>query len=239
MTAALVMAGGRSERMRATGDSRHKALRCVAGRPLISWNLQALRHFGFSEIYLAVNSGEHELIDYAQHCEGLYLLVETSPLGTIGAVRQLPQSLNDTVVVNSDNLTDINLTELAEFHLSEAAAMTIATHEEPFQIPFGRLNFEGTRVLGYEEKPRIRVPISSGTYVIGRRAIQLIDLGERVDIPQLVSRLLAVEQPVRAWAHSARWIDVNDETALRRAECLVAEAGSQWPGQSLLVKSRA
>lgn len=239
MTAALVMAGGRSERMRAAGNPRHKALRCVAGRPLINWNLQALRHFGFSEIYLAVNSGEQELIEYARHCEGVHLLVEASPLGTIGAVRQLPLAVHDTVVVNSDNLTDINLAELANFHVAETAAMTIATHQEPFQIPFGRLNFEETNVLGYEEKPLITIPISSGTYVIGRRAIQLIDPDERVDIPQLVSRLLAGEQPVRAWAHSARWVDVNHERALEIAEHLISEAGSQWPGHSLPEETHA
>src|SRR5688500_9545039 len=123
MTAALIMAGGRSERMRARGDTRHKALRIVAGRRLIDWNLQALRYFGFQEIYVAVNAQEHDLIQYLRPSSDLQVLVETAPLGTIGAARLLPARVRDTVVVNADNLTNLDLAALARFHIVQEAAM--------------------------------------------------------------------------------------------------------------------
>lgn len=229
MTAALIMAGGRSERMRARGDTRHKALRLAAGRRLIDWNLQALRYFGFREIYVAVNAQEHDLIQYLRPFTDLHLLVETTPLGTIGAARGLPAHVTDAVVVNADNLTNLDLAALARFHVAQDAAMTIATHEEAFQMPWGKVVAEGDRVVRYEEKPRMPVCVSSGTYVLNRRAVDMIEEGRRLDVPELVTALLAASAPVRAWAHSAEWIDVNDETALARAEAVVHASGTRWP----------
>ena len=235
MTAALIMAGGRSERMRARGDTRHKALRLAAGRRLIDWNLQALRYFGFREIYVAVNAQEHDLIQYLRPFSQLHLLVETAPLGTIGAARDLPAHVTDVIVVNADNLTNLDLAALARFHVAQDTAMTIATHEEVFQIPWGKVTAEGDRVARYEEKPRMLVRVSSGTYVLNRRAIDMIEVGRRLDVPELVAALLAASTPVRAWAHSAQWIDVNDETALARAEDIVHASGTRWPWSELLV----
>ena len=239
MTDALVMAEGRSERMRAHGNPRHKALRLVAGRRLLDWNVQALRYFGFQDIHVAVNAREQELIDYLRRRSDLHLLVERAPLGTIGAARCLPAWVSDALVVNADNLTDLDLAALARFHVAHNAAMTIATHEEAVPIQWGRLRVDGDRVVAYEEKPRVPVRVSSGTYVLNRRAIELIEGDQRVDVPELVTTLLASRQPVRAWAHSARWIDVNDETALTRAECVIQESGPRWPGSSLLQNASA
>ena len=234
MTAAIVMAGGRSERMRARGDTRHKALRLVAGRRLIDWNLQALKYFGFREIFAAVNAQEHELIQYLRSIGDVALLTESAPLGTIGAARGLPRHVTDAVVVNADNLTNLDLGALARFHIAEEAALTIATHQEIFHMPWGKVTAEGDRVVRYEEKPRMPVRVSSGTYVLSQRAIDTIEAGQRLDLPDLVTALLAASAPVRAWAHSAEWIDVNDEGALAQAEDLVHASLERWPWSALV-----
>ena len=215
--------------MRARGDTRHKALRVVAGRRLIDWNLQALRYFGFREIYVAVNAREHDLMQYLRPFGDVQLLVETAPLGTIGAARGLPAHVTDALVVNADNLTNLDLGALARFHVAQDAALTIAIHEEAFQIPWGKVTVDGDRLVRYEEKPRMPVHVSSGTYVLGRRAIGMIEAGQRLDLPDLVTALLAASTPVRTWAHAAEWIDVNDETALTRAEDLLQASGTRWP----------
>src|SRR5438874_6740191 len=62
--AALIMAGGRSERMRAGGTGQHKGLRTVLGVPLIERNLRALLWFGFARLFVAINEHEKELGDW-------------------------------------------------------------------------------------------------------------------------------------------------------------------------------
>ena len=230
MMVALVMAGGRSERMRTRGNARHKVLREVAGGCLIDWNVQALRSFGFEEVYVAVHAQEPELIAYVRRDGSLHVFVEPAPLGTIGAARCLPVPVTDVLVVNGDNLTDLNLRALASFHLAHGAAMTIATHEEAFPVPWGFVRTDGDRVVAYEEKPQISVRISSGTYVLSRRAMEAIEAERRLDVPELVATLLASGHTVRSFAHSAQWIDVNDEMALARADEIVRASGTRWPG---------
>jgi NDP-sugar pyrophosphorylase family protein len=234
MFAALIMAGGRSQRMRAAGCAHHKALREVLGVPLIERNLRALVWFGFERLFVAVNAREAEVAAWIEGrgrsiAPSLEVLVEIEPLGTIGAIGSLPRDVDDVLVVNVDNLTSLDLRELARFHVTHGAAATIATHVQPFPIPFGMVELAGDRVVAYREKPSVPVPISSGTYVFGRRAIDRVR--GRLDVPALIDALLRAGDTVLSYAHSAPWIDVNDEATLAHAQRLVAENESRWPGE--------
>src|SRR3954467_771223 len=213
--AAIVMAGGRSERMRAGGSPEHKGLRTVRGAPLIEWNLRALSRFGFHRPFVAVSARERGLMAWLEGpgrvlCPDPEVLVEQEPLGTIGAVSLLPTAIENAVVVNVDNLTTLDLRDLFRTHLNQGAAATIATHTQPFRIPFGLLELEGNRVTAYREKPHLPVTISSGTYVLHRRAIARVRRGRRTDVPWLIAALLQGGEQVAAHPHRDIWIDVND-----------------------------
>ncbi|HXN42120.1 MAG TPA: sugar phosphate nucleotidyltransferase [Myxococcaceae bacterium] len=233
--AALIMAGGRSERMRAGGSSQHKALRTVLGVPLIEHCIASLLRFGFNDLFVAMNGRERALADWLHQrrrdlfesdAAKLEVLIEDQPLGTIGAVASLPEHVEDVVIVNVDNLTDLNLRQLALFHRESRAAATVATHQERFQIPFGRLDLAGQSVVGYEEKPELAVWISSGAYVLGRSAIDRVSPGTRLDLPTLIHSLIGAGETVVGYRHQAAWIDINDENALVRAEELVRSAAN-------------
>ena len=235
--AALIMAGGRSQRMRAGGSAVHKSLRTVSGMPLIECNLRALLSFGFRQLFVAINAQERTLAAWIHqrgkplaqaHGATLELLIEAQPLGTIGAVASLPRTVEDAVIVNVDNLTSLDLRRFAQYHRGQKAAATVATHTQPFPIPFGLVELDGARVVAYREKPELPVPVSSGTYVLHRRAIDRVLPGHRLDVPALIDALLQAGEPVAAYPHQAAWIDVNDEAALAHAEQLFSSAGAPW-----------
>ena len=230
-TEAIIMAGGRSSRMRADDDRRHKALRVVAGQTLVERSVRNLLAYGFRSIAIAVSGAEAELRAFARvHARSvardagatLTCLVETVPLGTIGAVRALPDPAADLLVVNVDNISSIDLEELLAFHHASSAAMTIACHEEVFRLPFGELRVDGGSVHEYREKPAHAFHVSSGTYAVSRDAIRLVELGERLDVPELFARVKSDGGVVAAFRHTKSWIDVNDAAALRRAEAMIA-----------------
>ena len=246
--AALIMAGGRSERMRAGGSAQHKGLRTVRGVPLIEWNLRALLWFGFKQLFVALNAQEKTLAAWIEgpgralaesQSAMLDILFETQPLGTIGAVAFLPREIDDAVIVNVDNLTSLDLGQLARSHREGLAAATIATHEQSFSIPFGLLELTGRRIAAYREKPVISVPISSGTYVLHRRAIDRVPAGSRLDLPALIDALLEADEAVLAYPHQEHWVDVNDEAALAHAERLFSQNGRRWPGAVAAESERA
>src|SRR5438128_1927629 len=142
---ALIMAGGRSERMRATAGPLHKALVPVLGVPLLERNIRVLLSEGFQDIVVAISNAEPSIAQYvngagrtlAQSCRArLEILWEETPLGTIGAARTAIGNANVLLIVNVDNLTALPLRAFVKFHCDRGAALTIAAHQEPFQLPF-------------------------------------------------------------------------------------------------------
>jgi NDP-mannose synthase len=232
MHAALIMAGGRSERMRATLGRGHKALVCVLGVPMLERNLCQLLAAGFDDITVAISAHEPAIADYIQgrgqalgraHGATVSSFVEHHPLGTIGVAGALRDRSEALLVVNVDNLSTLDLKALVSHHHRSGAALTIATHHEPFQIPFGEVSVCDGRMLRYLEKPVRHIPVSSGTYVLAARACALLPRDCRTDIPQLFNRLVECGESIAAFVHEAAWIDVNDAAAVARAEELISE----------------
>lgn len=217
--------------MRASLGRRHKALVEVLGLAMLERNILSLLSHGFHNIVVVVGAAEKRLISFtnsqALRLAGaagahLKLHIEKEPLGTIGAARAVGSDGEDLLVVNVDNLTCLDLSALLAHHQTKQVAMTIATHNEPFQIPFGQVSTDEGMIVEYKEKPVLPVQLSSGTYVLGPAARQRIPFGKSVGVPDLVSILLKENLKISAYPHSSLWIDVNDSAALGRAEAMIA-----------------
>jgi len=235
----LIMAGGRSERMRLTFGPKHKALVQVLGVPMLEWNICALLSRGIRRIVVACSASETEIEHYlrtrgcaivASAGGTITSVVEAQPLGTIGAVRELQDVGAQVLVTNVDNLTTLNWTEMLAHHRRAAVAMTIAAHWQPFRLPFGELEISGEKVLKYHEKPFKTVLISSGAYILNSNILAAIPPGQRMDVPELVEAVLGFGQSIGAFSHSCPWIDVNDAASLADAERLVAGNRSAFGG---------
>ncbi|MFH1466112.1 MAG: nucleotidyltransferase family protein [Pseudomonadota bacterium] len=236
---ALVMAGGRGERM-APYARAPKPLVPVAGVPLVVRNLIALLRHGFTDLWVSIPAGSQQLRTFltghcatfvGRHGGRLALLEEEIPLGTLGAAAGLAGRSDCLLVVNADNLTDLDLAAFAAHHAGPPpAAMTIAVHTQPIRVPWGQIETSAGRVLAYREKPRLPVQICSGCYVLGAVALGAMRRGQRCDAPDLVRALVASGEEVRAYEHSALWMDVNDAAAVVLAETLVREHRDAFPG---------
>lgn len=232
MMAALLQAGGRGTRMRAGGEATHKGLVPVLGMTMLERNIRVLLAAGFRHIAAAVHHEETELIDAMEriarplvdaHGDSLKILLETKPLGTIGAARLCAELGTSLTVVNVDNLTTLDLAHFTRFHRQQQAAMTIAVHWEPFQMPFGEVVLEGDRVVELREKPIKRYHTSSGTYVLSPQACRLIPAQVQFGAPDLYHLLKGRGLLTAAYTHEAAWIDVNDPVSVIRAEALITE----------------
>jgi mannose-1-phosphate guanylyltransferase/phosphomannomutase len=106
--------------------------------------------------------------------------------------------------------------------------MTVATHTEPFQIPFGEVVVKNDRVDEYLEKSTRPISISSGTYVLGHEALCRIPPDRRVSIPELYHTLREAGSVVHSFGHRAPWIDINDGEAVSRAALLIQQNREQF-----------
>ena len=232
MIGALIMAGGQSQRMRATLGASHKSLIKVLGVTMLERNLCKLLSEGFRNIVVAVSEHEPEIAAEVE-TRGRALadatgatvecFKEGEQLGTIGVAREFKDRFDPLLVVNVDNLTAFDFRALVAHHQRSGAALTVAIHFEPLHSPYGEVNVSDGWLTQYIEKPVRQTCISSGTYVLGPKALNLIKREHKTSVPELIDTLLQCGESIAAFQHNAAWIDVNDSMALEKAERLIGE----------------
>lgn len=231
-TAALIMAGGRGERMRASGHSVIKPLVPVLGVPMLERNLFALLRAGIDRIHVSMPDGASELVDYVSSrgsdlCRAsgglLEPLVESTPLGNIGCAGLLRGRCDPLLVVFADNVTTLDLPAVLARHTESGAAMTLAAHQESTRLPFGQLKISDGLVTDYVEKPVRRVLVSSGVTVLGAPALTALPSNRPTGLVELFAHLRAVGERVAVRVHDSAWIDVNDRASIDRAEEIVCD----------------
>jgi NDP-mannose synthase len=223
--AALVLAGGAGDRMRAAGVA--KPLVEVRGVTLLERNVHALIGAGIRAIWIAHRAGQADIaaaVDRLAAAAGrrgvaIAAIAEAEPLGTIGAAGRLRDRADPLLTVNADNLTAIDLAAVVARHVAAGADLTLATHDHVTRLAYGALDTDGDRVTAYREKPALVTPIASAVCVLGPRALAAIT--GRLGLHELATRLIDAGAHVIADHHAAAWIDVNTPADVARAAELV------------------
>jgi mannose-1-phosphate guanylyltransferase len=250
------MAGGRGERMKASGMPRPKPLVLAAGATLLERNVFRLLAGGINDVIVAVAKDATEIAEYADGrvrdlivaAGGQYeRYTETDPLGNMGCAAAFRNSVDTLLVVYADNITALPLDEMLAHHRAMRADLTLATHAHHYRLPFGQLRIDGGVITDYVEKPVLSSTISSGVSVLGPGALEA--LTERTGSPptlpagmvDLFHAVNTVGGLVAAFRHESAWIDVNDQPALSIAESMIRDHPAtfeRWlPGEPPIVKA--
>lgn len=215
---AVVLAGGLGTRLRPYTTVLPKPLMPVGDRPILDIVVRQLKAAGFDRI--TISTGylaeliEAFFADGSKYGIPIDYFREEEPLGTVGALSMI-DDLGDTdfLVMNGDVLTDIDYGQLLDRHAADGAAATIATKERDVQISLGVLRFDDsgddTKLTGYDEKPKIHYEASMGIYCFAPHVLGHIERGKRLDFPDLVLKLIAAGETVRAWRSDAYWLDIG------------------------------
>ena len=215
---AVVLAGGLGTRLRPYTTVLPKPLMPVGDRPILDIVVRQLKAAGFDRI--TISTGylaeliEAFFADGSKYGIPIDYFREEEPLGTVGALSMI-DDLGDTdfLVMNGDVLTDIDYGGLLDRHAADGAAATIATKERDVQISLGVLRFDDssddTKLTGYDEKPKIHYEASMGIYCFAPHVLEHIERGKRLDFPDLVLKLIAAGETVRAWRSDAYWLDIG------------------------------
>lgn len=179
---AIILAGGKGERLRPFTNDRPKVMVEVAGKPILFWQIQWLKSHGIDKFVLAV-SYKHEVIqDFLDHGHKFGIEVdysiEETPLGRGGAIKQafgspLLKGVEDVVVTNGDIITKFDLSKMIQQHLARQAWVTILL--TPYLSRWGVVKVgEDNHVLGFEEKPKLPYWINGGIYLFNRQVEPLL-----------------------------------------------------------------
>ena len=221
---AIILAGGKAERLGDAAQGRPKALVDVAGRPLAAYQIGLLRAAGVERVIVSCAAGAEEA--FAGTLAGLGVEVvpvaEPEPLGRGGGLRFAAGARRESgpiFALNGDELLDIDLRAMLARHVERTPAATIAL--TPLQSPFGIVELaEDDTVTGFREAPRLPHWVNVGVYVLDEEAVAR--LPERGDHEQTTFPELAREGRLLGWRHEGTWLTVNTPKQLRVAAEFVA-----------------
>jgi NDP-mannose synthase len=223
----VVLAGGAGTRLRPYTTVLPKPLMPVGDRPVLDIVLRQLRAAGCEHVTIATG-WLAELIEAVCGNGDTYGLKidyfrEREPLGTVGALATIDGLDKEPfMVMNGDILTDMSYTALMNDHRESGAAATIATTGRTIEVSLGVMHFQDARddarVTDYTEKPTLYYEASMGVYAFDPRVLAHIEPNVRLDFPDLILRLLAVGEEVRAWMCKDYWLDIGRHDDYERAQ---------------------
>jgi NDP-sugar pyrophosphorylase family protein len=192
----------------------------IVDRPFLRHQLDMLKGAGIDQVVfsLAYRPERIQAVFGDGRAAGVRIryVVEASPLGTGGAVKNAEAHLDDlTVVLNGDVLTDVDLAEVVRRHREADAAATIVLYPVPNPSAYGLVEFDrDRRVTRFVEKPdpgQITTDtINAGIYVLRTATLDLMPPAVNVSIERkFFPALLARGDLVRAHVHRGYWIDIG------------------------------
>jgi NDP-sugar pyrophosphorylase family protein len=223
---AIILAGGKGTRLSPYTTVLPKPLLPIGDHAILEVVIQQLRGYGFTRLTLAVGHLAHlvraVMQDGSHHGVTIEYHEETEPLGTVGPLATIDGLDESFLVMNGDVLTALDYGELLEVHRRSGNILTIASHRRVVRTEYGVLHLDpdggDTRpVIGFEEKPELPYIVSMGVYVMEPRALDYIEPDTRLDLPDLVLRLLDAGESVGSYLFEGYWLDIGRHEDYERA----------------------
>lgn len=223
---AIILAGGKGERLRPYTNDRPKPMVEIAGKPILSYQLAQLTKAGIKKVVFACSYQRQALQKHVDSgkkygIEALFSVEET-PLGRGGGIKQAMKMLGDfenVLITNGDNLWKLNVADLVKKHEERKAIATVLV--VPLKSPYGIVEFnDGDEILGFREKPILPHWVNAGVYIFSKEIEPLLpDEGDHEieTFPKLPSGRFLVFKSTDYW----RGVDTVKD--LTEAEKEVAE----------------
>lgn len=224
---AVLMAGGRGERLRPLTLDCPKPLLKVGGKAIIDYNIDELKANGVERIFVTVNYLREQIEEHFDSEEGVDCVAEPMRLGTMGSLSLVaPELRSDNVIVmNSDLLTDLSFEDMYAHHEASGAALTVAAVQYPVSVPFAIMQTEADRVVGLSEKPTYNYYANAGVYILRRELVGRIPASTYVDAPDFIGQLIEEGAKVSYFPIQGTWIDIGSPDDFRYACELMSRPG--------------
>ena len=222
---AIVLAGGKAERLGDAAGGRPKSLVPVGGRPLLAWQIGRLARAGVGRVIVSCGGGQEDEFFERLHGLGIDVVCAGEPerLGRGGGIRfaaAFRRETGDVLAMNGDELVAVDFEALLERHRATGAAATVTVAQPASQ--FGRVELTDDDVVtGFEEAGTVPYWVNCGIYALSEEA--LARFPEKGDHETTAFPELAAEGRLHAFRHTGTWLTVNTPKELRRADEYVAE----------------
>lgn len=222
---AVLMAGGKGERLRPLTEKKPKPLVKIGDKAIIDYNIERLTSFGLKNIYVTVNYlGEQLEEHFSKPINGVKVETVREPnyLGTIGSIQFIKEFHNDTILVmNSDLFTNIDYEDFYLHFKEHNADMSVAAVPYNISIPLGIFELDGRNIKGIKEKPTYHHYANAGIYLIKEKALKYVPENKFFNATDLIEELIKQQMKVIRFPITGYWIDIGQHSELAKAKELV------------------
>ncbi len=220
---AVIMAGGKGERLRPLTDNTPKPMLPLGNKPILEHNIDWLKKYGIKNFFISVNYLAEKITNYfgngSEKNINIEYIKESFPMGTAGSISLIPSFHNDTLLImNSDLFTNIDLEEMYLIYEKEKANMVIATIPYNVNVPFAILELDNSRVTSVIEKPIYTYYANAGIYLIKKEMIKYIPSSGKFDMTDLIKIVLQQKGKVIKFPVLGYWIDIGRHEDYQKAQ---------------------
>jgi NDP-sugar pyrophosphorylase family protein len=220
---AIILAGGKGERLRPYTDERPKPMVLILEKPILEYQVRWLASKGVQRIVISCGYRHEVIQQYFGNGEKfgveIRYAVEEEPLGRGGGIKfawnELAHGDGPVIATNGDIVTNFDLRAMVEAHRTAGALVTDLV--VPYVSQYGIVDMdEADRVKGFRSEPRLPYWVNAGVYVMEPTVREL--LPDRGDHEVTTFPTLAEQGKLLAYKSEKFWraVDtVKDLTTVR------------------------
>ena len=226
---ALILAGGKGERLKPLTNTVPKPMLPILGKPMIWYQLKWLEYYKIENVIILTGYKWEIIQNYLSEEKNSFnlnikILHEETPLGRGGAFKYglsfVPKNIDLFIALNGYEITPLNISTLLQYHKDAKNETTIVLSK--LRSPFGVVKInKDNKITGFEEKAILPVWINTGIYVMNRNIENLLPkIGDHEDT---TFPTLAKNGELGGYKNPNEWITVNNQKELKEAEEMITK----------------
>lgn len=239
---AVIVAGGRGERLKPITDNIPKPMVVVGGRTILEHTINLLKDNGITDFILALCYLPQVIVNHFGDGRKLGIKIKytfedpNNPLGTAGAIRESEKYIDrDFIVTYADILRELDVKKMIQNHLKSDVLATINVYKEYEEVPRSCVKIgENSRLLKFIENPDIKNKNGSfvwcnGSYYIFKKDIfkYLGKIGKKDFGKDIFPKLIEEKIKVNAYKSYGYILDIGTIEKLNLAEKLFKDGNNQ------------
>lgn len=220
---AVIMAGGRGQRLQPLTNYTPKPLLKVGDKPIIEYNLDRLAKFGIDDFWISLKYLGEQIQNYFGSGEEKNIHIdyvwEEEALGTIGAVSQIQNFTHDYILVtNSDLLTNIDYEHFFLDFIKQNADLAVLTIPYQVNIPYAVLETQNNDIKSFKEKPSYTYYSNGGVYLMRKDMLKYIPKNSFYNSTDLMQNLINLNYKVISYPFFGYWLDIGKHDDFEKAQ---------------------
>ena len=210
----ILMVGGLGTRLRPLTKNIPKPMLNVGGQPILDTIVKGFVDKGFANITMCVGYKSNIIQDYfkdgSDFNANIDYVLEDKRMGTAGALTLLNKKPSEPFfVMNGDLLTNVDYSNILDFHKSINSKATMCVREYDIEVPYGVVKMNNENIISIEEKPIHSFFVNAGIYLIDPECIDLIPKNEFYDMTSLFEAMLANNKKTTSFPLKEYWLDIG------------------------------